>query len=188
MDYISGLPTTLHKHDAIWVVFFRFSKMAIFIPCHNTTFAIQTTELFFHNVWPHFGLPQSIIYDCDSHFLSIFWHTLWSILGCNIKFSMEFHLQTNDQSEVVNQLLVYSLHTYFEKNKQWDTYLHIIQHSYNQDFHLLIGYSLFEVCLSFQPLASFEIPLMLSSEGSVHQQKEKISAQQYIQRISQCHA
>jgi hypothetical protein len=72
MDYINGLPTTLRKHDAIWVVVFRFSKMALFIPCHKTTSIVQTVELFFHNVWPHFGLPQSIISDRDSRFLSIF--------------------------------------------------------------------------------------------------------------------
>jgi hypothetical protein len=188
MDYINGLPTTLHKHDAIWVVVCRFSKMALFIPCHKTTYVVQTVELFFHNVWPHFGLPQSIISDRDSRFLSIFWRTLWSLLGCNLKFSTTFHPQMDDQTEVVNRVLVHSLHTYFVKNKQWDTYLHIIQHSYNRASHSSTGYSPFEVCLGFQPLAPSEMPLMLSSEGSIHQQKEKISAQQYIQRIAHHHA
>jgi hypothetical protein len=188
MDYINGLPTTLRKHDAIWVVVCRFSKMALFIPCHKTTSVVQTVELFFHNVWPHFGLPQSIISDRDSRFLSIFWRTLWSLLGCNLKFSTTFHPQMDDQTEVVNRVLVHSLCTYFVKNKQWDTYLHIIQHSYNRASHSSTGYSPFEVCLGFQPLAPSEMPLMLSSEGSVHQQKEKISTQQYIQRIAHHHA
>jgi hypothetical protein len=92
------------------------------------------------------------------------------------------------QTEVVNQVLVHSLCTYSVKNKQWDTYLHIIQHSYNQASHSFTGYSPFEVCFDFQSLAPSEMPLMLSSEGSVHQQKEQISAQQYIQRIDHRHA
>lgn len=91
MDYISGLPTTLCKHAAICVVVFCFSKMVIFIPCHKTTSTIQTAKLFFHNVWPHFGLPQSIIFDRDFHFLNIFWRTLWFLLGHNLNFSTTFH-------------------------------------------------------------------------------------------------
>ena len=40
MDYLTRYPTTKHQHDAILVVVDRFSKMAILIPCKNTT----TTE------------------------------------------------------------------------------------------------------------------------------------------------
>ena len=43
IDFLSGLPTTFHKHDAIWVVVCHFSKMSLFIPCHKTTSAAQTT-------------------------------------------------------------------------------------------------------------------------------------------------
>jgi hypothetical protein len=76
MDYINGLLTTLRKHGAIWVVVFRFSKMALFIPYQKTTYVVQTAKLFFHNVRPHFGLPQSIIFDRYSRLINIFWRTL----------------------------------------------------------------------------------------------------------------
>ena len=48
MDFLIGLPMTLRKHDAIWVVVCRFSKMALFLPCAKTTTAAQTTDLFSH--------------------------------------------------------------------------------------------------------------------------------------------
>lgn len=76
MDFLSGLPITFHKHDVIWVVVCHFSKMGIFLPCHKTTSAPQTADLFFLRIWQHFGLPNTIILDRDYHFLSIFWHTL----------------------------------------------------------------------------------------------------------------
>lgn len=170
MDFLSGLPTTFRKHDAIWVVVCRFSKMAIFLPCHKTTSAAQTADLFFHHVWPHFGLPSSIISDRDSRFLSTFWRTLWSLLGCQLRFSIAFHPQTNGQTEVVNRTLVHSLRSYFSKNKQWDTYLHIIQHSYNRATHSSTGFSPFEVCFGFQPSAPSEMPLTITPSGSAHQQ------------------
>lgn len=185
MDFLSGLPTTFRKHDAIWVVVCRFSKMAIFLPCHKTTSAAQTADLFFHHVWPHFGLPSSIISDRDSRFLSTFWRTLWSLLGCQLRFSIAFHPQTNGQTEVVNRTLVHSLRSYFSKNKQWDTYLHIIQHSYNRATHSSTGFSPFEVCFGFQPSAPSEMPLTITPSGSAHQQQEQKSAHHFIHSISQ---
>ncbi len=185
MDFLSGLPTTFRKHDAIWVVVCRFSNMAIFLPCHKTTSAAQTADLFFHHVWPHFGLPSSIISDRDSRFLSTFWRTLWSLLGCQLRFSTAFHPQTDGQTEVVNRTLVHSLRSYFSKNKQWDTYLHIIQHSYNRATHSSTGFSPFEVCFGFQPSAPSEMPLTITPSGSAHQQQEQKSAHHFIHSISQ---
>jgi len=76
MDFQSRLPTTQKKHEAIWVVVCRFSKMALFIPCTKTTTTTKTMELYFQHVCPHFGLPSNIISDRYSHFLSTFWKTI----------------------------------------------------------------------------------------------------------------
>ena len=109
MDFLGGLPTTQKKHDAIWVVVCRFSKMGFFIPCTKTTTAAQTAELYFRHVWPHFGLPITIISDWDSRFLSTFCKTIWALLGCQLKFSTAFHPQTDGQTKVVNRVLVHAL-------------------------------------------------------------------------------
>jgi hypothetical protein len=126
MDFLSGMPTTQRKHDAIWVLVCRFSKMACFIACNQTTTAAQTTELYSHHVWPHFGLPITIIWARDSRFLSSFWQTLWALLGCHLNFSTAFHPQMDGQTEVVNRVLVHALRMHFSRRKQWDTYLHIL--------------------------------------------------------------
>ena len=76
MDFINAMPTALRKHDVIWVVVCRFSKMDLFIPCYKTRLATQTLDLFFQHVWHHFVFPSSIVYDGDSRFLSGFLHTL----------------------------------------------------------------------------------------------------------------
>ena len=172
MDFLSGFPTTQQKHDAIWVVVCRFSKMALFLPCYKTTTANQTAALFFQHVWPHFGHLSSIISDRDSRFLSSFWTTLWSMLGCQLKFSTTFHPQTDGQIEVVNHMLVHALHIQFACSKQWDKYLHIIQHSYNRATHSSIGCSPFEACLGFQPTSPSELHLAFEPHGTPHQQKE----------------
>jgi hypothetical protein len=188
MDLLSGLPTTQKKHDAIWVVVCRFSKMALFIPCTKTIIIVQTTKLYFHHVWPHFGLPRSIISDKDSCFLSTFWKTIWALLGCHLKFSTTFHPQTDGQTKVVNRVLVHALRTHFGRNKQLDNYLHILQHSYNKATHSSTVFSPFEVCLGFQLASPTELPLTWDPQGTVDQQQEQLSAEQFLQQIAQCHS
>lgn len=50
MDFISGLLTTLKKHDCIFVVVCRFSKMAICNPCNKTIDASKSIEFFFQHL------------------------------------------------------------------------------------------------------------------------------------------
>jgi hypothetical protein len=66
MDFVGGLPMSRRNHDYLYVLADRFSKMCILIPCTKQFIAEETTQMFFENVWVHFGLPKSIISDWDS--------------------------------------------------------------------------------------------------------------------------
>jgi len=155
--------------------------MAFFIACTKTTTVAQTAELYFHHVWPHFGLPTSIISDMDSRFLSTFWKKMWTLPGCQLKFSTAFHPQIDGQTKVVNRILVHALRIHFGRRKQWDNYLHILQHSYNKATHSSTRFSPFEVCLGFQPASPAELPLTMAPPGTLHQQQEQLSAHRFIQ-------
>eukprot|EP00253_Pinus_taeda_P027199 PITA_27199 len=61
--------------------------------------AEATAKLFFERVWVHFGIPQSIISDRDSRFLSTFWSSLWSMLDTKLTKSTSFHPQIDDQTK-----------------------------------------------------------------------------------------
>ena len=50
MDYVSGLPSTMHGNDYVVVVVDRFSKMAIMATCKKNITAEATTKLFFESV------------------------------------------------------------------------------------------------------------------------------------------
>ena len=88
---------------------------------------------------------------------------------------------------MVNRVLVHSLRTHFGCSKQWDNYFHILQHSYNKATHSSTRFSPFEVCLGFQPASPVKLPLTLAPQGTLHQQKEQISAQWFLQQISLRH-
>ena len=72
MDYMSSLPSTKRGNDCVFVVVDCFSKMAILVACKKSIIAEATAKLFFEQVWVHFGIPQTIVSDRDSRFLSTF--------------------------------------------------------------------------------------------------------------------
>jgi hypothetical protein len=132
MDFVGGLPMSRQNHDYIYVVVDRFRKMCILMPCMKQVTTKQMAQMFFQNVWVHFGLPKSIISDRDSRFLRSFWLSLWALMDIKLKKRTTFHPQTDGQTEVVNRTMVHLLRSYCSKHpKLWDEHLHYIQHAYN---------------------------------------------------------
>jgi hypothetical protein len=63
MDFVGGFPMSRKGHDYLYVVVDRFNKMCVLIPCKKKVTVEQTTQMFFENVWVHFGLLTSIVSD-----------------------------------------------------------------------------------------------------------------------------
>jgi len=61
MDFVVGLPRSPRGKDAIWVVIYRLTKVAHFIPMKTTNYASDLVPL----VRLH-GVPKYIVSDCDS--------------------------------------------------------------------------------------------------------------------------
>jgi hypothetical protein len=169
MDYMSGLPSTKRGNDCVFVVVDFFSKMAIMVACKKSITTEATSKLFFERVWVHFRIPQTIVSDRDSRFLSTFWSSLWSLLDTKLTKSTAFHPQTDGQTEIVNRMIVHILRMYNSKNpRTWDESLPYVQHSYNGALHSSTGHSPFQVGLGFQPQGPIDValPLVVTSTDS----------------------
>jgi hypothetical protein len=186
MDYMSGLPSTKQGNDFVFVVVDRFSKMAILVACKKSITAEAIAKLFFIRVWVHFGIPQTIVSNQDSQFLSTFWSSLWSLMDTNLTKSMAVHPQTDGQIEVVNRMIVHILRMYNSKHpRTWDESLPYVHHSYNRALHSSTGHSPFQVGLGFQPLGPIDValPLEVTSTDSSFAPTEADKATRFIEWI-----
>jgi hypothetical protein len=190
MDYMSGLPSTKHGNDCVFVVIDRFLKMSIMMACKKNITAEATAKLFFERVWVHFGIPQSIISDRDNRFLSTFWSSLWSMLDTKLTKSTTFHPQTDGQTEVVNWMIVHILCMYNSKHpRTWDESLPYVQHSYNRALHSSTSHNPFQVGLGFQPLCPIDVamPFAATQADSTHVQSEADKENNFIEHIQHIH-
>jgi hypothetical protein len=135
MDFITDLPPS-NSFDSIFVVVDRLTKMAHFIPCKKTSSSEDTARFFLDNVYRYHGLPDDIVSDRGTQFVSKFWRSLFEILKVDIKLSSAFHPQTDGQTERVNQVLEQYLRcTINYQQDDWTEYLPFAEFAYNNTLH-----------------------------------------------------
>ena len=190
MDYMSGLPSTKHGNDCVFLVTDRFLKMAIMVAYKKNIIVEATTKIFFEWVSIHFGIPQSIISNQDSRFLNTFWSSIWSMLDTKLTMSTNFHPQTDGQIEVVNRMIVHILCMYYSNHPcTWDGSLPYVQHSYNQSLHNSTGHNPFQLGLGFQPLCPIDVamPFAATHADSAHVWFETDKENNFIEHIQHIH-
>ncbi|GJX28873.1 retrotransposon protein, putative, ty3-gypsy subclass [Tanacetum coccineum] len=75
-DFVTGLPRTQRKHDAIWVVVDRLTKSAHFLPIRKDYPVSKLAEMFQQEIVRLHGTPSAIVSDRDPRFTSRFWKKL----------------------------------------------------------------------------------------------------------------
>ncbi|GJU72895.1 putative nucleotidyltransferase, ribonuclease H [Tanacetum coccineum] len=146
MDFVTGLPTTQKRHDAIWVVVDRLTKSAHFLPIRKNYGISKLAEIFRQEIVRLHGTPTSIVSDRDLKFTSRFWKGLQKAWGTRLKFSTAFHPQTDGQSERTIQTLEDMLRACaLEWTGSWDEYLCLVEFAYNNSWHASIKAAPFEL-------------------------------------------
>ena len=145
MDFVVGLPLTRRKHDSVWVVVDRLTKLAHFLPVRNDYSLDKLAELYIKEIVQLHGIPISIISDRDPRFTSRFWGKLQEALGTRLNFSTTFHPQTDGQSERVIQIMEDMLRScVIDYEGSWDRYIPLVEFVYNSSFQSSIGMAPYE--------------------------------------------
>ena len=104
VDFITKLPIVARK-DTILVICNRLSKMMHFVATTEGTLVEGLARLFRDNVWKLHGLPESVVSDKGPQFAAELTKELNQMLGIETRLSTAFHLQTDRQTERMNQKL-----------------------------------------------------------------------------------
>nr|GFA62681.1 DNA/RNA polymerases superfamily protein [Tanacetum cinerariifolium] len=145
MDFVTGLPWTQKRHDAIWVVVDRLTKSAHFLPIRKDYAVSKLAKTFQQEIVRLHGSPSAIVSDRDLRFASRFWKGLQEAWGTRIKFSTTFHPQTDGQSERTIQTLEDMLRSCaLEWTGSWDDYICLVEFAYNNSWHASIKCAPFE--------------------------------------------
>ncbi|KAK5819938.1 hypothetical protein PVK06_024973 [Gossypium arboreum] len=145
MDFVSGLPLSASKKDAVWVVVDRLTKSAHFVPVRTDFSMDKLAELYVSQIVRLHGVPISIVSDRDPRFTSRFWKKLQEALGTKLHFSTAFHPQTDGQSERIIQILEDMLRCcVLEFSGSWERYLPLIEFAYNNSFQSSIKMAPYE--------------------------------------------
>src|SRR5882724_1917540 len=92
-----------HSYNTIMVVVDHLSKCAHAIPTMSDMMASGVARLFVDHMWKLHGLPEEVISDQGTQFVSNFMHSLGQLLKIRLTASTTYHLQTDGQMEWVNQ-------------------------------------------------------------------------------------
>ncbi len=100
MDFVTGLPISANwkgdNYDLILVIVDRLKKMVHYEPVKITIDTLGLAEVIINMVVRHHGVPESIVTDRDSLFISKFWSSLCYFLRIIRKLSTAFQPQTDD--------------------------------------------------------------------------------------------
>ncbi|GJR80413.1 putative reverse transcriptase domain-containing protein [Tanacetum coccineum] len=146
MDFVSKLPRTTKKHDAIWVIVDRLTKSAHFILIREGMPVYKLAKIYVNEIVARHGVSVSIVSDIDGLFTSNFWRYFQEELGTRLHISTTFHPQTDGQSERTIQTLEDMLRAcVIDFGGNWDDHLPFVEFAYNNSYHASIKMSPYEM-------------------------------------------
>src|SRR5258708_762656 len=124
-------------YNAVLVVVDRLSKWIHAVPTVTSLDSAGVTWLFLEHVWRHHGLPEEVISDHRPAFVSNFSCELAALLGVKLTPSTSYHLQTDGQTERVNQEIEAYLRVFVShRQDNWADWLPLAEFAYNNKVHV----------------------------------------------------
>ena len=105
MEFVTHLPRTQQKHDAVWVIVVRLTKSAHFLAVQMTFALKRFCRIYIREIVRLHGVPGSIVSDKDPRFTAYFWKSFQKAIGTRLTMSNAFHPQTDGQSKKTIQVL-----------------------------------------------------------------------------------
>src|SRR5258705_6547537 len=123
-------------YNAVLMVVDCLSKRIHAIPTVTSLDSAGVAQLFLEHVWRHDGLLEEVISNCRPAFVSNFSCELAALLGVKLTPSTSYHLQTDGQTECVNQEIEAYLQVFVShRQDDWADWLPLAEFAYNNHIH-----------------------------------------------------
>lgn len=123
VDFIVKLPIS-SGYDSVMVVVDHYSKVAHFIQAKESWSAAQLADLFVKEGFRLHGLPEKLVSDRGTVFMSNFWKAVCKKLSISCAPSTAYHPQTDGQVDRTNATLEdYLRHFVGERQDDWVSWL-----------------------------------------------------------------
>uniref|UniRef100_A0A0W0G0B7 Reverse transcriptase-rnase h-integrase n=1 Tax=Moniliophthora roreri TaxID=221103 RepID=A0A0W0G0B7_MONRR len=152
MDLITDLPECDGMDSILVVVDHSSMKGVIFTPCAKTTDTTKIAEILIQHLYKRFGLLDHIISNRDPRFAAEVFQEMGKQLSIKHSMSMAFHLQTDGETERVNQEVEVYLRAFCSKEQtQWKEYLPLAEFAHNNRTHSVLKKSPFFMMMGYHP-------------------------------------
>ena len=150
------MPKDWASYNSVLVICCQLTKCTISIPCQKQINTQQLADLFLIHFYWHYVVFKTVISDRGPQFVSAFWNEFCSIIGVKLKLSTTCHLETDSQTEIVNQHIAMQLQLYVNHYQDdWVDYLPMIDYAAACLMQESIGISPFFTSMGYEPQLSF---------------------------------
>ena len=140
MDFVTHLPRTPQRHDAVWVIVDWLMKLTHFLAVRMTFELERFFWLYIREIVRLHGVLVSIVSDRDPRFTVHFWKSVQKAMGTRLTMSTAFHPHTDGQSERTIQMLEDMLRaSVLDYHKgSWEEHLPLVEFACNNSFQASI--------------------------------------------------
>jgi hypothetical protein len=178
INFVTKLSKNKYEFNFILMMINWLTKMHHYISCvaeKNATTTEETTRLLINHVWKLHDLSSTIVSDRESQFVSFVWKTICQALKINVKLSIAFHFETNEQSEIANLKMKRYLRSYcnYQQN-DWFEWLFMTEFASN------VATSTFIELFVFMTNYEYESRMNFDSSNSKNVAWERLSIRKRV--------
>ena len=167
------------------VVVDRLTKMRHMIPMKSLD-TVSVAENFVKYVFKLHGLPDSIVSDRGTQFVSDFWEALCSRLQIKARLSTAYHPETDGQTENANAVMEQYLRMYCSYlQDDWEKWLPLAEFTANNTTNESTGVTPFYATYGQDPRLGFEPRPELDTNGPTIKRIQLIDAHNFADQMEQ---
>jgi transposase InsO family protein len=182
IDFVVDLPNS-NGYTNIMVIVDRLTKLRHLIALESLD--VETVvDAFIKNVFKLHGLPDTIVSDRGSQFVSTFWKTLCTRLKIEARLSTAHHPETDGQTENANSIMEQYLRMYCSYlQDDWERWLSLAEFSANNTKNESTGVTPFYATYGQDPRLGFEPRTEIDAHGPTIKRLQQIDANNFADRM-----